>query len=152
MAYIPSAVHPSLSGYTAASVLSPKTPQKTIFPSKIMPCDSLFDSTNKDYKGMGMRTSVPVTRPLPQKKNCQVTFGQIAVAPNGKISLYFFREFLSNQLYRQHFPNGVFTMKEACPIPLDVAKKLNIKEKKLLPGDYSVIECGDHFRVEINCI
>ncbi|MDO8368555.1 MAG: hypothetical protein Q7T20_17275 [Saprospiraceae bacterium] len=87
----------------------------------------------------------------PAKKSCQLTFAIASTAPNGIISLYFFRELLCIQLYRKHFRKGIMRMAEACPIPTDLAKGLNIKSKTMLPGNYAVEELDGYFRVDLDC-
>ena len=152
MAYIPSAVRPTLRGQSDVPISSLRLPNKTSYPSKIMRCDVVFGSPSMDCNGTGICriTSVHVLNSLQLKKSCQLTFGQIAAAPNGKVSIYFFREFLCIKLFKAHFRKGVLTMKEACPIPSKIYKGLNIHGKKLLPGDYTVIEGDGYFRVDLD--
>lgn len=152
MAYIPSAVRPTLRGQSDVPISTLKLPNKTSYPSKIMHCDVVFGSPSMDCNGTGICriTSVHVSRSLQRKKSCQLTYGQIAASPNGKVSIYFFREFLCIKLFRQHFRKGILSMKEACPIPSKIHKRLDISGKKLLPGDYAVIEGDGFFRVDLD--
>jgi hypothetical protein len=152
MAYIPSAVRPTLRGQSDVPISTLKLPNKTSYPSKIMRCDVVFGSPSMDCNGTGICriTSGHVTRTLQLKKSCQLTHGQIEAAPNGKVSIYFFREFLCTKLFRQHFRKGVLSMKEACPIPSKIFKGLDINGESLLPGDYAIFECDGYFRVDMD--
>lgn len=154
MTHVSSAVRPNLQGATVQPITATKIfPNQTTYPSKMMHCDVVFGSPSMDCNGTGICkiTGTNSIRPMHLKKSCQLTFGQIAAAPNGKVSLFFFREFLCIQLYRQHFRKGVLTMKEQCPIPSDISKTLNVKAKNLLPGNYAVVECEGYYRVDIDC-
>ena len=154
MTHVSSAVRPNLQGATVQPITATKIfPNQTTYPSKMMHCDVVFGSPSMDCNGTGICkiTGTNSIRPMHLKKSCQLTFGQIAAAPNGKVSLFFFREFLCIQLYRQHFRKGVLTMKEQCPVPSDISKTLNIKAKNLLPGNYAVVECEGYYRVDIDC-
>ncbi len=118
-----------------------------------MHCDVVFGSPSMDCNGTGICkiTGTNSIRPLFLKKDCLLTKGQICAAPDGKISLFFFREFLCIHLYRQHFRKGVLTMKEACPLPKEISKSLNLKGKRLMPGNYAVVEMDGYFRVDLTC-
>jgi hypothetical protein len=154
MTHVSSAVRPNLQGSTVQPITTTKIfPNQTTYPSKMMHCDVVFGSPSMDCNGTGICkiTGTNSIRPVHLKKSCQLTFGQIAAAPNGKVSLFFFREFLCIQLYRQHFRKGVLTMKEQCPVPSDISKTLNVKAKNLLPGNYAVVECEGYYRVDIDC-
>jgi len=156
MSHISHAVRPNFHGRT----VEPITPKKTIsllnktsYPSKILHCDVVFGSPAMECNGTGICkiTGTNTLQRISSKKSCQLTFGQIAVATNGKISLFFFREFLCIQLYRLHFRKGILAMKEACPLPAEIAKGLNINGEALLPGNYSVVECDGYYRVDVDC-
>ncbi len=153
MTQVLSAGRPNLRGQTVEPILPVIFPNKTAYPSKVMHCDVVFGSPSMDCNGTGICriTGTNSFRTLPKKKACQLTFGQIAAAPDSKISLFFFREFLCIQLYRQHFRKGVLAMKEACPIPSEIAKGLNLFGKNLLPGNYAITECDGYFRVDLDC-
>jgi len=84
------------------------------------------------------------------KKNCHTTIAQIAAGPNGKLSLFFFRELLCVKLYRRHFHKGVLSMHEPCPLPEELSNSLDIKATQLLPGDYEVLECDGYFRIDLD--
>ena len=120
---------------------------------KSISCDVVFGSPNMDCNGTGICriSSYRPDQPMQLKKDCRLTSGMISAAPNGKISIYFFRELLCIKLYRKHFHKGVLEMTEACPIPASIASSLNINSKKLLPGNYSVLECEGYYRVDLNC-
>ncbi len=153
MTHVSSAVRPNLCGRTAKPITHKVLPKKTTYSSKMMHCDVVFGSPSMDCNGTGICkiTGTNSSRPVQLKKNCQLTFGQIAAAPNGKVSLFFFREYLCIHLYRQHFRRGVLKMKEACPIPSEISNGLNVKGKNLLPGNYAVVECDGYFRVDLDC-
>ncbi len=152
MSHISRAVRPSLHGQTANPITPRIFPSTSAFSSKMLHCDVVFGSPSMDCSGTGICkiTGTNAFLPLQQKKACQLTFAQVAAVPGGRISLYFFREFLCIHLYRQHFRKGVLVMKEACPIPSKISMGLNIAGKKLLPGNYSVVECDGYFRVDLN--
>ncbi|MFN0033507.1 MAG: hypothetical protein ACKVUS_00485 [Saprospiraceae bacterium] len=150
---VSSAVRPAKLGQMAL-LITPKTfPNKNSHPSKILHCDVVFGSPSMDCNGTGICkiTGTHAVRHLHLKKDCRLTFGQIAAAPEGKISLFFFREFLCTRLYRQHFRKGVLVLKEPCALPKEIYKALDIKGKTLLSGDYAVVECDGYFRVDVDC-
>ena len=156
MSHISHAVRPNLYGQTVEPITPKKPvslPNKSTYPSKVMHCDVVFGSPGMDCNGTGICkiTGTNTFLRVSSKKSCQLTFGQIAAAPNGKISLYFFRELLCIKLYRQHFRKGVLKMEEACPLPLEIAQGLNICGTALLPGHYTVVECDGYFRVDLDC-
>lgn len=114
--------------------------------------DVVFGSPSMNCNGTGIckiNGTNSVRRALPSK-NCSTTVAQIAVMPNGKISLYFFRELLCIHLYRRHFHKGLLRMNEPCRIPAHLSKGLGIKAKQLLPGEYDVLECDGYFRVDVD--
>lgn len=136
----------------------PVTPQK--FPNttpnlvKIIHCDVVFGSPSSDCRGTGIcKISGTYERSrLPEaKKECRHTLGQAAVSPDGRLSLFFFREFLCIRLYRQHFQKGVLNMQEACSIPGSISAGLSIEAKQILPGQYRILECDGYFRVDVDC-
>lgn len=135
----------------------PITPQKPLRRNaaliKTLHCDVVFGSPSADCHGTGICkiTGTNSVHRLRLKKDCQLTFGQIAAAPNGKISLFFFREFLCIHLYRQHFRKGVLVMKEPCALPKEISQGLGVKAGSLLSGDYKVLECEGYFRVDVDC-
>lgn len=118
-----------------------------------MHCEVVFGSPSMNCNGTGICriTGTNSIKPLSQKKDCRVTFGQISAAPNGKVSLFFFREQLCIHLYRQHFHKGTLTLTEACPLPMALCKALNIEFQQVLPGNYTVMACDGHFRVDLDC-
>lgn len=153
MTHVSSAVVPSLQGQTAKPI-APKTNLiKNIFNLKMVNCEVVFGSPSMNCNGTGICriTGTNSIQPLSLKKDCRITLGQIAASPNGKVSLFFFREFLCVQLYRHHFHKGVLTMKEDCPLPKELANALNIKGKKLQSGNYAIVECQGYYRVDITC-
>jgi len=155
MSHISHAVRPNLYGQTVEPITQGKPvflPQKNTYSSKVMHCDVVFGSPSMDCNGTGICKITGTNTFLSvSKKSCQLTFGQIAAAPNGKISLFFFREFLCIQLYRQHFRKGILAIKEACPLPSEIVQGLNIPGTALIPGQYAVIECDEYFRVDLDC-
>jgi len=153
MAHVPSAVRPNLSGQTATPISPLMLPSKTIYPSKTMRCDVVFGSPSMDCNGTGIckLNASDYNQQVQRTNRCQNTFGLVSAGPNGKISLFFFREFLCIRLYRQHFRKGVLTMQEACPLPSEISKGLHAFGENILPGNYAVIECDGYFRVDMNC-
>ncbi|MBK6995193.1 MAG: hypothetical protein IPH31_09790 [Lewinellaceae bacterium] len=153
MSHISRAVRPSLHGQPAEPITPILFSNKIASIPKAIHCDIVFGSPNMNCLGTGICKITGANSFLSstQKRACQRTFGQIAVGPNGKVSLFFFREFLCIQLYRQHFRKGVLVMKEACPLPSIISKGLNITGNQLLPGNYAVVECDGYFRVDLNC-
>ncbi len=152
MSHISSAVRPH-----NGSMALPITTKAIRYENRQIPakmyCDVVFGSPSLDCDGTGI-CRITGTNSFVQmnlKKDCRITFGQISAAPNGKVSIFFFREFLCIHLYRQHFRKGVLTMKEQCPIPSGMSKALKIKGKRLLPGNYTVIEREGYFRVDVDC-
>jgi len=153
MAHFPSAVRPIVSGQTATPISPLILPNKTTYPSKIMRCDVVFGLPSMDCSGTGI-CKIEISsfnQPLQTSKRCQLTFGLVSAGPGGKISIYFFREFLCIRLYRQHFRKGVLSMKEACPISSEISKGLNFQGTKILTGKYALVECNGFFRVDMNC-
>lgn len=152
MTNVSNAVRPSLHARIAVPITTQKTPSIIPHSTKVMHCDVVFGSPSMDCNGTGICkiTGTNSIRPINLKKDCKLTFGQIASGPNGRVSLFFFREFLCTQLYRQHFYKGVFEIKENCPMPQEISKGLNIKGQNLLPGNYAVVECDGYFRVDVD--
>jgi hypothetical protein len=153
MPHISSAVRPAAKGTVAFPITLQKLPNEIVASAKSTYCDVVFGSPSMDCNGTGICkiTGTNSVRHLHLKKDCRLTLGQIAALPNGGVSLFFFREFLCIQLYRQHFHKGVLEMKEPCRIPSDIAKALALNAKKLLPGKYAVNDCGGFFRVDFDC-
>lgn len=152
MTHVSSAVRPNLQVHTAVPITTQVFPNKTTSSAKMMYCDVVFGSPSMDCNGTGICkiTGTHANRPIHLKKSCQLTFGLIAAAPKGKVSLFFFREFLCVPLYRQHFRKGVLEMKESCPLPSEISKGLNVKGKTLQPGSYVVTEKDGYFRVDVD--
>ena len=152
MTHVSNAVRPVLPGQAAMPITPYSVPNKTIFTAKTMYCDVVFGSPSMDCNGTGICkiTGTHSVQKIQWKPTCQRTRGQIAALPNGKVSLYFFREFLCIELYRQHFRKGILVLKEPCEIPSDIAATLGLQGEKLLPGHYSVVESDGLFRVDLN--
>lgn len=153
MTHVSSAVRPYLHESTVLPITTRIFPNKNSQPAKVMHCDVVFGSPSMNCNGTGICkiTGTNSISPIFLKKDCRRTFGQISAAPNGKVSLFFFREFLCIHLYRQHFRKGVLVMKEVCPLPSEVCKGLNLNGKNLLAGNYEVVECEGYFRVDVDC-
>ena len=153
MTHVSSAVRPNFIGQTAVPITTQKFPSTNSVPAKVLHCDVVFGSPSMNCNGTGICkiTGTNSVKPLQMKKDCRLTFGQIAAGPKGKISLFFFREFLCIHLYRQHFRKGVLVMKEDCPLPSEFTHGLNIKGKNLLAGQYAIVECDGYFRVDVHC-
>lgn len=118
---------------------------------KTMYCDVVFGSPSMDCNGTGI-CKISGTNALQSsasKNNCRTTSCVAAASQNGNLSLYFFRELLCAQLYRKHFHKGIFTVSEPCAIPSEVRKTLGIDVKKIMPGEYAVVENDGYFRVEL---
>jgi hypothetical protein len=153
MTFVSSAVRPSLRGRIAVPIASIKFPSHVTHPNVVMHCEVVFGSPSMNCNGTGICkiTGTNSVLSMHLKKDCQLTFGQIAAAPNGKVSLFFFREYLCINLYKKHFRKGILEMKEQCPLPADLSKALNIQGNMLLPGLYTVVETEDYFRVDVDC-
>ena len=153
MTYVPTGMRSSLHERIAAPITLLKFPSHVAHSSKVMRCEVVFGSPSMNCNGTGICkiTGTNSVFAMQQKKDCQLTFGQIAAAPNGKVSLFFFREMLCIKLYRQHFRKGMLEMKESCPLPADLSKALKLKGSTLLPGNYAVIETAEYFRVDVDC-
>lgn len=152
MTHVSSAVRPNLQVHTAVPITTQVFPNKTTSSVKMMYCDVVFGSPSMDCNGTGICkiTGTHANRPIHLKKNCQLTMGLIAAAPEGKVSLFFFREYLCIHLYRQHFRKGILEMKESCPLPKEISKGLNVNGRTLLPGSYTVVEVDGYFRVDVD--
>lgn len=154
MTNVSNVVRPVVHGQATQPILFQNYPIPNAYPAKMIHCDVVFGSPSMNCNGTGIckLTSSKLNRPTALKRDCRMTFGQISATQEGKISLYFFREYLCIHLYRQHFRKGLLDMKESCPLPSGIAKSLKIKGKKLVPGKYAVLECDGYFRVDLDYI
>lgn len=152
MTHISSAVRPIPVG-SSAKPHSPKTKiAENTQHVKFLYSDVVFGSPSMNCNGTGICKIIgtnSVRRSL-LAKSCHKTLAQIAAAPSGKLSLFFFRELLCVKLYRQHFHKGVLRMNEPCRLPAQLSRGLDVKAKQLLPGDYAVIACDGYFRVDVD--
>ncbi|MFN0214649.1 MAG: hypothetical protein ACKVT2_10375 [Saprospiraceae bacterium] len=153
MTHIPSVVTSAFLEQKVTSNIPITLPTKNTVPNKVLHCEVVFGAPSMDCGSTGICkiTGTNSVRLHLLKKSCQITFGQIAAAPGGKISLFFFRKFLCTNLYRKHFIKGIFCIKESCPLPSEIVNDLNIIGKELLPGNYTVLECDGYFRVDVDC-
>lgn len=144
--------NPDRNGVATQPIYSQKLSNQLIHSIKSISCDVVFGSPNMDCNGTGICriSTYRPSGPMQMKKDCRHTSGMISAAPNGKISIYFFRELLCINLYRKHFYKGVLEMTEPCSIPASIANSLNISGKKLLPGNYAVQQCEGYYRVDLN--
>lgn len=121
--------------------------------AQLIRCDIVFGMPSQDCRGTGIcKITSDVFRSADQKKNCRHTIAFAGRTAGGnKISLFFLRELLCINLFRDQFRNGVFEMPEACALPEDMAAALNLQGSALMPGTYRIVEKDNCFRVDIDC-
>jgi hypothetical protein len=152
MSPISNAVRPGIAGPATLPITSRKNLKTDHNLVKILHCTVVFGSPNADCRGTGICkiTGTYERQMLMLKKDCRLTFGQICASPNGKVSLFFFREFLCIHLYKAHFRKGMFEMKEACPIPENISAQLGLDASMLAAGLYPVVEGDGYFRIDVD--
>lgn len=152
MSPISNAVRPTNVGQTILPIASKKSLKTITSTLKILHCAVVFGSPNAECRGTGICkiTGTYERNMLDLKKDCRLAFGQICLAPNGGVSLFFFREFLCIHLYKAHFRKGLFQMKEPCALPENIAVTLGVEGAILAAGRYPVVEGEGYFRIDID--
>lgn len=121
--------------------------------SQLIRCDIVFGMPSQDCRGTGIcKLTSDIHCSTGLKKNCRHTIAFACSTTGGRaVSLFFLRELLCVNLFRNQFRNGSFEMPEACLLTDGLAASLGLKGCTLLPGTYRIEVKGNCFRVDIDC-
>ncbi len=147
-------VHTMLLASNCIPVRDPLTQMPFPIAQHAIRCDVVFGSPSADCQGTGICkiTGTNGMHIRSWKKQCQETKAFLVErADKQGISLVFMRSLLCTKLFRHHFWKGVLSMREACPLPVEIQSQLNTRFNKMLPGQYKVVEAAGFFTVEIDC-
>ena len=82
------------------------------------------------------------------QSNCPQTEAVFRRTDNGYARIYFLKRSMSTTIIDSFFKDGHFRIDQTFDLPSNIVLRLQLKESKLYPGLYKVIEYKDYFIID----
>lgn len=113
-------------------------------------CDIVFGSPRDDCRGNGI-CKIVLTEALPTQSaartDCRRARAILRLERAGAVSLEFRRTDLCAFLYRHYFRGNHFSLPQACPLPVELLRKIDLNSDALQAGSYPLEITPAGFRV-----